>query len=186
MDMFQCPDKILEACDKLLEWRMLKAAPFSPDAKGNLPRMFMALHRGSDGFMSVQDFEKFYWPTLKKAILTTVELGCISSPFFEGVWDKRLEYLADMPKGRVVFHCELTDVFKAKKIIGDRMCIQGGVPPTILQAGSPQNVEELCKKLIKEVGKNGGLVIGPGSAMDYAKPENIRAMIETVKKYGEY
>ena len=34
--------------------------------------------------------------------------------------------------------------------------------------------------------KNGGLILGPGSAMDYAKPENVRAMIETVKKYGQY
>ncbi|MFC2039122.1 uroporphyrinogen decarboxylase family protein [Chloroflexota bacterium] len=186
MDMFQCPDKILAACDKLFEWRLAGAVPFTPDERGNPRRMFMALHRGSDGFMSVKDFEKFYWPTLKKAILTTIELGCIASPFFEGIWDERLEYLLDMPKGKVVFHCELTDVFRAKKLIGDRMCIQGGVPPTILQAGSPQDVEELCKKLIGEVGKNGGLILGPGSAMDYARPENVKAMVETVKKYGQY
>jgi uroporphyrinogen-III decarboxylase len=66
------------------------------------------------------------------------------------------------------------------------MCIQGGVPPTLLQAGSPQDVEEHCKKLIKVVGKGGGLVVGPGSAMDYAKPENVKAMVDSVKKYGGY
>ena len=186
LDMYRCPDKLLAACDKLLEWRMARAVPFTPDARGNPRRMFMALHRGSDGFMSVKDFEKFYWPTLKKAILVTIELGCIVSPFWEGIWDQRLEYLLDFPKGKVVFHCELTDVFRAKEIIGDRMCIQGGVPPTILQAGSPQDVEEHCKKLIEVVGKGGGLIVGPGSAMDYAKPENVKAMIDTVKKYGGY
>jgi hypothetical protein len=186
LDIFQCPDKLLEACEKILEWRMMTARPFTPDARGNPRRMFMALHRGSDGFMSVKDFEKFYWPTLKKAILTTIDLGCIVSPFFEGIWNERLEYLLDFPKGKVVFHCELTDVFRAKEIIGDRMCIQGGVPPTILQAGSPQEVEEHCKQLIDKVGKNGGLILGPGSAMDYARPENVKAMVETVKKYGRY
>jgi hypothetical protein len=186
LDMYRCPDKLLAACDKLLEWRLARAVPFAPDARGNPRRVFLALHRGSDGFMSVKDFEKFYWPTLKKAILTTIELGCIVSPFFEGIWDQRLEYLLDFPKGKVVFHCELTDIFRAKEIIGDTMCIQGGVPPTIFQAGSPQDVEEYCKKLIKVVGKNGGLIIRPGSASDYAKPENIRAMVETVKKYGWY
>jgi len=184
LDMYRCPDKLLAACDKLFEWRLARAVPFTPDARGNPRRIFMALHRGSDGFMSIKDFEKFYWPTLKKAILATIELGCIVSPFWEGIWDKRLEYLLDFPKGKVVFHCELTDVFRAKEIIGDRMCIQGGVPPTILQAGSPQDVEEHCKKLIKVVGKNGGFILGPGSAMDYAKPENVKAMVETVKKYG--
>jgi len=186
LDMYRCPDKLLAACEKILDWRMARAVPFSPDARGNPRRMFMALHRGSDSFMSLKDFEKFYWPTLKKAILTTVELGCIASPFWEGIWDERLEYLQDFPKGKVMFHCELTDVFRAKEMIGDRMCIQGGVPPTILQTGSPQDVEEHCKKIIQVVGKNGGLILGPGSAMDYAKPENVRAMVESVKKYGQY
>ncbi|MFC1921442.1 uroporphyrinogen decarboxylase family protein [Chloroflexota bacterium] len=186
LDMFQCPDKLLAACDRLFEWRLAKAVPFTPDARGNPRRVFMALHRGSDGFMSVKDFEKFYWPTLKKAILKTIDLGCIVSPFYEGAWDQRLDYLLDFPKGKTVFHCELTDVFRAKEIIGDRMCIQGGVPPTILQAGSPQEVEEHCKKLIEVVGKNGGLILGPGSASDYARPENVRAMIESAKKYGKY
>jgi hypothetical protein len=186
LDMFQCPDKILAACDKLFECRLANAVPFTNDERGNPPRAFMALHRGSDGFMSVSDFEKFYWPTLKKAIVATIALGCTVAPFFEGIWDKRLEYLQDLPVGKVVFHCELTDVFRAKKMIGDRMCIQGGVPPTILQAGTPQEVEAHCRKLIEEVGKGGGLILGPGSAMDYAKPENVRAMVEAAKQYGQY
>jgi len=48
--------------------------------------MFMPLHRGSDGFMSIKQFEKFYWPGLKKAIMTNIELGYIVEPFFEGAW----------------------------------------------------------------------------------------------------
>lgn len=186
LDMYRCPDKLLAALDKILEWRLDQAVPASPDPNGNRPRAGMPLHRGSDGFMSRPQFEKFYWPTLKKAIIANVELGYISAPFWEGIWDERLEYLLELPKGRVVFHCELTDIYKAKEVIGDHMCIQGGVPPTILQAGSPQDVEELCKKLIKTVGKNGGFILGPGSAIDYARPENIKAMVDSAKKYGWY
>jgi uroporphyrinogen-III decarboxylase len=186
LDMYRCPDKLLKACEKIQEWRFAEAAPAVLDEQGNPPRLFMALHRGSDGFMSKKQFEKFYWPGLKKAILKTIDLGYIAAPFFEGVWDDRLEYLLDLPKGKVIFWVERTDVFRAKEILGDRMCIQGGVPPTILQAGSPQDVEEHCKKLVKVVGKNGGLIVGPGSAMDYARPENVKAMIDTVKKYGLY
>ena len=146
----------------------------------------MPLHRGSDGFMSHKDFEKFYWPTLKKVIEKKVELGYIVTPFFEGIWDDRLEYLLDLPKGKVVFYCEKTDIFKAKAILGGHMCIQGGVPPTILQAGSPHDVEEHCKKLCKVVGKGGGFILSAGSVIDFARPENIRTMVDTVKKYGCY
>ncbi len=186
LDMYRCPDKLLEACEKIQEWRLADATPAIPNPQGNPPRVFMALHRGSDGFMSKKQFEKFYWPGLKKAIMKAIDLGYIAAPFFEGVWDERLEYLLELPKGKVTFWCERTDIFKAKEVLGDHMCIQGGVPPTLLQAGSPQDIEEHCKKLIKVVGKGGGLVVGPGSAMDYAKPENVKAMVDTVKKYGQY
>jgi hypothetical protein len=186
LDMYRCPEKLLTACEMIQEWRFSEAAPAILDNQGNPPRVFMALHRGSDGFMSIKQFEKFYWPGLKKAILKAIDLGYIVAPFFEGVWDDRLEYLLELPRGKVIFWCERTDVFKAKEVLGDHMCIQGGVPPTLLQTGSPQDIEEHCKRLIKVVGKGGGLIVGPGSAMDFAKPENVKAMVDSVKKYGGY
>jgi uroporphyrinogen-III decarboxylase len=186
IDMYRCPDKLLAACRSIQDWRFAEAVPALSESSGYPPRAFMALHRGSDGFMSKQQFERFYWPGLKRAILKVIELGYIAAPFFEGVWDDRLEYLLDLPKGKMIFWAERTDLVKAKKVLGDRFCIQGGVPPTILQAASVSEVEEHCRKLIEVVGKNGGLIVGPGSAMDYARPENVQAMVDTVKKYGRY
>lgn len=186
IDMYRCPEKLHAALDKILEWRLSQAVPTKPDEKGYRRRAGMPLHRGSQGFMSLPQFEEFYWPGLKAAIMANIDLGYISAPFWEGIWDDRLEYLLELPKGKVVFHCELTNVFRAKEILGDHMCIQGGVPPTILQAGTPEDVDELCKKLITTVGKDGGFILGPGSAIDYARPENLKAMTESVKKYGWY
>ena len=103
---------------------------------------------------------------------------------FNKLWARRTTIT--LPDGVSAELMSLPDLVKAKKILGGHMAIQGGVPPTILQAGSPQEVEELCKKLIKTVGKNGGFILGPGSAIDYAKPENIKAMVDTAKKYGRY
>lgn len=186
LDMYRCPDKLLLLCDKILEWRIGQAGPAVKNVRGVPPRQGMPLHRGSDGFMSIKQFETFYWPTLKKAILHNVELGYIVAPFWEGVWDGRLDYLLDFPKGKIVFWCEKTDVFKAKEIIGNTMCIQGGVPPTLLEVGTPQEVTEHCQKLIKIVGKGGGFILSPGSAIDCAKPANMKAMMDAVKKYGGY
>jgi len=186
LDMYRCPQYLITACNKILEWEVSPAVPAKPGDRGNPVRSGMPLHRGSDGFMSLKDFEKFYWPTLKKAIEIKAKLGYVVMPFFEGVWDKRLEYLLELPKGKVVFYCELTNIFKAKEVLGNHMCIQGGVPPTILQASSPQEVEEYCKNLIKVIGKGGGFILSCGSAIDYAKPANIKAMVDSVNKYGWY
>ncbi|MEE8413220.1 MAG: hypothetical protein V3R96_01580, partial [Dehalococcoidales bacterium] len=90
LDMYRCPDKLLEACDRVMNWWIEQATPAVPDPRGNLRRAGMPLHRGSDGFMSDKQFEKFYWPHLKKGILTNIELGYVAAPFWEGVWDNRL------------------------------------------------------------------------------------------------
>jgi uroporphyrinogen decarboxylase len=63
----------------------------------------------------------------------------------------------------------------------------GGVPHTLLQVASPSEVEEYCKKLIKTCGKGGGFIFTTSTGItNEAKLENVKAMIDTVKKYGVY
>ena len=183
LDMYRHPDELVAMCDKLLQWRISKAMPADPKKRGNPKRVFLALHRGAEGFMSKKQFEKFYWPGLKKAMLKSIELGFVPVPFCEGAYGDRLEYFLELPKGKVVAHFDLTDMVKAKEVLKDHICIMGNVPSSILQVGSPQDVEEYCKKLIKVCGKGGGFILTNGSSIDEAKSENIRAMVESVKKY---
>ena len=76
-------------------------------------------------------------------------------PFFEGDYTSRLEYLLELPKGKVMGQFDTTDVFKAKEILGGHMCIRGNVPVSLFHAGTPQDVRDYCKKLIDVVGKDG-------------------------------
>jgi uroporphyrinogen-III decarboxylase len=187
LDMYRCPEKLLAACDKILEWRIERSTPAKPKVKGDMVRGGGApLHRGSDGFMSIPQFEKFYWPGLKKALMVAIDLGYTTSSFCEGIWDERLEYWLEIPRGKAILRFEKTDLFKANKILGNHHCIQGGVPPILLEVASPSEVEDYCKKLIKVCGKNGGFILSPGSSIDGAKPANLKAMIETARKYGRY
>jgi uroporphyrinogen-III decarboxylase len=186
LDMYRCPDKLLAACDKILEWRIAQAIPADLKSRGKPKWQGMPLHRSSDGFMSLKQFDKFYWPTLKKAILSDVDLGYVVLLICEGIWNERLEYLLELPKGKVVCAFEKTDMFKAKEVLGGHLCIQGNVSPALLEFGSPQEVEEYCKNLIKVCGKGGGFILGPASAIDEARPQNIGAMVDSARKYGVY
>ena len=186
MDMYRCPDKLLEACDMLAKQRIdvIKQTP-APEGPDSIKRVFIALHRGSDGFMSIPQFEKFYWPTLKSVMLAMIDMGWIPCPFFEGTWDQRLEYIRELPKGKVLCHFAATDPVKAKAVLGGHLCFMIDVIPSILQAGSVSEVEEHCKKLIDTCAKDGGFIM-TATCLDEAKPENVRAMIETTKSYGKY
>ena len=184
LDMFRQPDKLLELCDFLLEKALERPTP-PPNEYGHI-RMFMTDTRGSDNFMSNEQFERFYWPHCKKLLLTLIERGMTPCMFFEGNFDKKLEYLLELPKGSMLVRLDRTDIFRAKEIIGGHLCIEGNVPVSLLQAGTVQEVKDYCKKLIDVVGKDGGYILGPRSSTHYAKPENLKAMVDFTKEYGRY
>ena len=184
IDMYRQPEKLLEALERLHSntMRRIKSMPRGDGSR----RVFMALHRGADGFMSLKQFEKFYWPFLKEVIIAIVNAGYIPGVFFEGNYTSRLEYLLELPKGKVLAHLDTTDIYKAKEILKGHLCIRGNVPPTLLQTGTVQDVKDYMKELIDVVGKDGGLVVCPRSSPEKAKPENLKTMIDFTKEYGVY
>jgi hypothetical protein len=159
LDMYRQPDKLMAACDKILELRTLKAVPADPAKRGNPKRTYVPLHRGAEGFMSRKQFETFYWPGLKKAMLTTIELGFIPIMVCQGKYDDRLEYLLELPKGKVVAYLHQADMFRAKQILGGHICIMAGLQPGLLKGGSPQEVDDYKSKLIQVCGKGGGFIL---------------------------
>lgn len=188
MDMFRQPDKLKAALDVMTEYRIARARPaVHRDGK---PAIAMSgeAHRVSDEIMSPRQFQEFVWPYWKRAVDKTLELGYdIVEMFFEGRRDKQLEYFLDFPKGSLFIRFAETDIFRAKEILGDRACIMGNVPIAMLQIGSPSEVEDYCKKLITVCGKNGGFILRCSTDFTQdAKLENVKAMIDSVKKYGRY
>ena len=145
-----------------------------------------ALHKGGDTFMSVKQFETFYWPTLKKIVLALIDEGIMAGLFGEGCYTGRLEIVKDLPKGWILWGLENTDMAKAKEILGDRACLSGNVPASLMCTGTPQAVKEYCRKLIEVCGEGGGFILTGGASIDKGDPDNLRAMTEAVMEYGIY
>ncbi|HZK25757.1 MAG TPA: uroporphyrinogen decarboxylase family protein [Oscillospiraceae bacterium] len=183
-DMFQEPDKLLAAQDKLLPL-LINAAIGMTKATKN-PRVFIPLHRGADGFMSVKQFEKFYWPYLKKLIEAITDAGCIAYPFFEGTYDARLEYLQELPSGKTVAWFDRSDMVRVKEVLGGKICIAGGMPITLLQTSTVAGVKEYTKQMIEAVGQDGGFIMTPSCALDEAEPELLKAWQDAVNEFGVY
>ncbi len=184
LDMYRQPDKLLEAIELLSRRRMKAIEELPPTNEFRLSGM--ALHRGSAGFMSNKQFEKFYWPYLLKSIKGLAEKGYTVSIFFEGDYTSRLEYLLDMPKGKVIGRFDCSDMKRVKEVLGGHICITGNVPSSLLTAGTPQEVRDYCKWLIDNIGKDGGYIMTTGSSIDKAQPENLKAMVDFTKEYGRY
>jgi uroporphyrinogen-III decarboxylase len=186
LDMYRQPDKLLAAIEFFTPLA-IRTGVEQAKRTGN-PRVFMALHRGSGVFMSNEQYARFYWPGLKEMMLAQIDAGLTPMPFFEGDYTSRLEFLREMPKGKVCACFDAVDIEKARDAIGDTMCFMGNVPAQLLIAGTAQEVRDYVKMLIDTFGENGGLIInGAASGIpEEARPENVRAITEAVYEYGVY
>ncbi len=183
-DMFRRPEKLLEAIDVVTDFSIrqtIEAAKASQAVTAVFP-----LHKGADGFMSPKQFEKFYWPSLKKVVDALVKEGIRPELFAEGSYTTRLETVNEFAKGEVAWLFDKTDMAKAKQILGKTCCISGNVPTSLVVTGDAKQTKEYCRKLIEVCAPGGGFILAGGAQVDEGNPDNLRAMLEAAKEYGKY
>ena len=185
MDMYRQPEKLLEALDVITERSVESALNMGSMALS--PIVFIPMHKGDDSFMSVKQFEKFYWPTFRKLLLGLINEGHVPMMVIDGSYNAaRLEIISELPRTSVVWTMEKTDMFKAKEILGDSACIAGNVTAAQLYTQTPRTIKEYCRKLIQVCGKGGGYILSLGSGIDKCDPANLHAIIEAAREYGVY
>jgi hypothetical protein len=184
IDMFRRPEKLLAACDMILERRIANALPADPKKRGNPKRTGMPLWRGDKSFMSQAQFEKFYWPGLKKAMQATIDLGYVAFPYFEAEYGDRLERLLELPKGKVIASIESVDAVRAKQILKGHTCLYVRTP-LAARVWSFQELEAFTKDLIDKCGKGGGLMLHIRPPNKGTKEEHQKLM-NSIREYGRY
>ena len=141
--------------------------------------------RSSASFISPQMFERFVLPSLKQMVDSFLNDGVISVLHCDGNWTPMLPYLRELPHASCVIELDgMTDIYKAKEILGDWLCLKGDVPATLFAQGEPDQVSEYCHKLISEIGLDGRFILSSGCEVPLdAKPENVAALIRSVRSH---
>jgi hypothetical protein len=184
MDMYRQPEKLLEALDVIADITIASIL----NSSNIIDTLYVSypLHKGADGWMSQKQFEKFYWPSLRKVMNAFIQEGLIQQLFAEGSFNTRLEMVNEFPKGFVLWRFDQTDMAMAKKVLGNRCSIEGNVPSSLLITGSSDDVKECCRKLIEACSKGGGYILAGGAVADNPKLENLKSMLEAAREYGTY
>lgn len=183
-DLFDREDEIHRYCDEQLE-KTLESIRMQGEFLGGQNRFVaMALHKGMDSFMSPDQYEEFYWKDLQKIICAIIDADMIPYIYTEGSYNRRLDFLKDVPVGKVYYHFEDVDMKLAKEKLGGIACIGGGFPANLLDFGTPEQVREKAKELIDTCAPGGGFVFETNCALDYAKRENVEALFDVVRTYG--
>ena len=182
LDIFRYPDELKEACERLVPMMVKSGATACRANKHLMP--FIPLHKGADNFMSDDMFRTFYWPTLRKVIIGLINEGMVPLLFAEGGYNDRLEIITDIPRGKVVWWFDQTDMKRAKETVGQVACIAGNVPLDLLCTGTPDQVRDYCRQLIDPVGPDGGFLFSTGAGMQGSQTANVKAMMASVAEIG--
>ncbi|MFW6113319.1 MAG: uroporphyrinogen decarboxylase family protein [Actinomycetota bacterium] len=183
LDLYRRPEEVKEACKALrkpLLWQGLLLAKLS-----GVRRVFLGGTRTSASCISPAQFEEFALPEWEYAVDYFVSRGYTPILHFDSDWTAFFPYLKHLPRGKCVLNLDGTsDIFKAKEILGDHMCLMGDVPATLLKLGEPEEVDQYCRRLITELGADGGFILSSGCTTPVdARTENVKAMIQSVQKY---
>jgi uroporphyrinogen-III decarboxylase len=117
-----------------------------------------------------------------------IAMGQTPYILFEGRHDAHLETLLELPKGKVIGVFDKTGPRKVREVPGDHVILSSGPPNSLLIGGTPQKVDSFMKDMLNDC-KEGGMMVYPGldgGISGEAKPENVHAVVEAVKKYGTY
>jgi hypothetical protein len=186
MDLFDRPDKIKEAqksWTKASTWLAINCAKFI-----GCPRVFIGLSRSSPATISPKHFDEFVMPELEYMVHTMIDAGMTPLLHCDTDWSRNLTIFKKFPARKCILELDgFTDIFKAKEVLSDHMCLMGDVPAYLLAFESKDEVLAYCKRLIREVGKGGGFILSSGCSIPAnAKPENVKAMAEAVEEWGWY
>ncbi len=184
LDMYRQPDKLLKACEVILERRIAHAIPADRTHRDYPQRIAMPLWRGDPVFMSEAQFKKFYLPGLKKSLQTHVDLGYVPVPFFESKFGDRLECMLELPKGKILASIEAVDAVRAKEILGGHTCLLIRTPNTS-KLWSLGQLESFIQDLVDKSGKNGGIILVI-KMPDKTRIEDMQAMLKSVKEHSRY
>jgi uroporphyrinogen-III decarboxylase len=184
-DLMEIPEKVLAACHALMP-HLAYIALTSADPSRTLP-IPIWMHRGCTPFISRDHFETIYWPTLRPIFDALWAQGNQVLMYAEGKWDAHLERFAGLPAGSVIFHIDRTDPLAARRTLGPKFCLSGGLPNALLAFGSPEEVRRKCRELIETLGCDGGYIMDANAIIQNdATIENLQAMTDATVEYGGY
>ncbi len=184
LDMYRHPDEIKAAGRALIG--SFKAAGLVPMAVNRVRRVFFGGARTGPAFMSPDQFENLALPEWRELVEFYAGLGITSVLHLDGDWTSFLHYFTDFPRSRCIMNLDgSSDMRVAKDLLSGRMCVMGDVPATLLKLGEPDEIDEYCRQLILDLGRDGGFILSSGCSIPVdAKPSNVAAVSRAVMRYG--
>ena len=182
MDCYKMLDKVKATQDVMMD-SVRKQINALPQEKYMLSA-WIGGWRGASSMVNQKIWDTLVWPYMKECAELLLAKGIIPVMHLDACWDRDIERFRELPARSIILNTDgMTDLRKARKILGSHCAFMGDVPPPMLAVASKAEVEDYVKRLIDDIGVE-GLLLCPGcDAPANAQFENMAAIYETAAKY---
>jgi uroporphyrinogen-III decarboxylase len=184
LDLYRIPDKVQSAMDAAFP-EIMGMTIGTAKASG-LSGVWLGGWRAASALLSPKLWNRFVWPYYVKFAHALIEAGLMPIFHWDQDWTRDVGRLAELPAKKCVFNPDgMTDIRKFKELVGDRMSLLGDVPPALLTVGTPDDIRNYVRDLVRDIGPT-GLLLCPGcDAPINAKPENMEAFVAAGREFGK-
>ena len=137
----------------------------------------------SGPFVDPNYLRQDYFPLLKKQVSAIHDLGLPVILHSDGDLHMLMDDILDCGVDGIQ-SCDPNanmDIPELKKQYGDRLTFMGNIDINLLAQGSPEEVNQTTRDLIKAARPGGGFILSASNVVTkYCKPENVRAMYRAV------
>lgn len=187
-DIRRNPEKVsaaIEALDSIFTIPKLELSKIQP--KGTTPNYCVDSNPVMLGhiILSSKQFEKFYWPHLKRTIDSANHYDKLFFIFAEGQSQRFYDYFQEFPKNHFAFLGEMNDIFEMKQKLPN-ITVVGGMTTDLLGKGTPQECVDYAKKLINELAYDGKYIFSANKMISFTydcNRENLKAVSDFIANY---
>ncbi len=183
LDLYRRPDEIQAAMDVMVP-ALIGLGVGTAQLLG-VPRVWLGGWRSASAMVAPKLWDRFVWPYYVTIANGLIDAGVTPIFHWDQDWTRDLARMRELPAKKCLLNPDgMTDVRKAKEVLGDHMAIVGDLPSSILAAGTPDDVRTYIRDLVRDVGPE-GLILCPGcDAPINTKAENMVAFAEACAELG--
>lgn len=183
LDLHRRPDRVKSAMDVMMP-DLIENALANARLSG-VPRIWVGGWRTASSILAPRLWDKFVFPYLHQIVTALSEHGIMSVLHLDQDWTRDLARLRELPAKRCILNTDgMTDIRRAKAVLGDHMAIMGDVPAALFSTGTPEDIRKYVHDLVADIGPV-GLILCPGcDAPVDTKPENMEAFVAAGREFG--
>jgi hypothetical protein len=183
LDLYRIPGKVKAAMNVMTP--MYIGMALAGVAKSGIRSTWIGGWRSASALLSPKLWNEFVFPYFQTIAHAMAENDIVSILHLDHNWTRDLGRFRELPAKKYVLNTDgMTDIRKAREILGDRMAIMGDVPAALLASGTPDDTYNYVRDLIRDIGTNGLLLSTGCDAPINAKHENMLAMYQAGRDYG--